>query len=139
VDPALLHVFARSVGDDDPAYRAQLFGPSGRPVTAPSRSRGRFAEHFDDDGELRRRPDGEPLPRGGSGDRFHAAQHFEYLRPLRAGERLRALTRPGTVTRKQGRAGLLEFTETHTEFVDDEGDAVVRTRRVSVQVHGNDR
>ncbi|MGK5112438.1 FAS1-like dehydratase domain-containing protein [Geodermatophilus sp. CPCC 205506] len=139
VDPALLHVFARSVGDDDPADRAQLFGPSVRPVTAPLTFTRAVAEHFDDDGELRRGPDGQPLPPGGSDDRFHAEQHFEYVRPLRAGERLTALTRPGTVTRKQGRAGLLEFTETHTDFVDDEGNVVVRSRRVGVQVHPDPR
>jgi hypothetical protein len=134
VDPALLHVFARSVGDHDPAYLAQLFVPPGQPVTAPLTYTRAVAEHFDDEGELRRGPDGEMIPAGGSDDRFHAEQHFEYLRPLRAGERLTATVRAGRVTRKAGRAGMLEFTETHTDFLDDDGDVVVRTRKVGVRV-----
>jgi hydroxyacyl-ACP dehydratase HTD2-like protein with hotdog domain len=139
VEPGLLHVFARSVGDDDPAYRAQLFVLRGEAVTAPLTYTRAVAEHFDDAGELRRGPDGTPLPPGGSDDRFHAEQHFEYLRPLRAGERLTATTRPGAITRKQGRAGLLEFTETHTDFLDDDGNVVVRSRKVGVQIHRENR
>lgn len=139
VDPALLYVFARSVGDDDPTYRAQLFSPPGEPVASPLTYTRAVAEHFDDDGELRRGPDGTQIPQGGSGDRFHAEQHFEYVRPLRSGERLIATTRPGAVTRKQGRAGILEFTETHTDFLDSAGDVVVRTRKVGVQVLRDER
>jgi hydroxyacyl-ACP dehydratase HTD2-like protein with hotdog domain len=139
VEPGLLHVFARSVGDGHVAYRSQLFCAPGQPVIAPLTYTRAVAEHFDEHQELRRGPDGERIPPGGSPDRFHAEQHFEYLRPLRAGERLTATTRPGAVTRKQGRAGVLEFTETHTDFLDDDGEVVVRTRKVGVRVHRDDR
>lgn len=135
VDLALLHVFARSVGDTDPAYAAQLFSPPGTPVAAPLTFTRAVAEHFDPESELHRGPDGSLLPEGGSDDRFHAEQHFEYVRPLRSGERLTAHTRPGATWQKQGRAGTLEFSETHTDFLDAAGQVVVRTRRVGVQVH----
>jgi len=139
VDPALLHVFARSVADDVPAFRAQLDAQPGDDVIAPLTYLRAVAEHFDDDEEMRIGAGGEPLPAGGSEDRFHAEQHFEYVRPLRSGERLTAVTRPGTVTRKQGRTGELEFAETLTDFLDSDGEVVVRSRKVGVQVLGGTR
>lgn len=138
VDAALLHVFARSVADHSPAYRDQLFSDPGQPVTAPLTFTRAVAEQFDPEREMRRRPNGELVPEGGPLGRLHAEQHFEYVRALRAGERLSARTSPGATWSKVGRAGTLDFEEMHTDFVDDQDQVVVRTRRVSVQVRQND-
>ena len=49
---------------------------------------------------------------------------FEYFRPVRIGERLRAVTRLVDVYEKQGRSGSLLFIITETTF-EDEREAVV--------------
>ena len=73
-------------------------------------------------------------PEGGSKGQFHAEQHFEYVRPLRAGERLTATTYGGRTWSKQGRSGTLRFGEIVTDFRDVAGDLVVRTRKVGVRI-----
>ncbi|RYE41530.1 MAG: hypothetical protein EOP24_36480 [Hyphomicrobiales bacterium] len=135
VEPGLVRIFARSVGDDDPVYTAQQFGQTGDPIVTPPTFVRAVVEHFDDEDELRQAVHGDVIPQGGSSDRFHAEQHFEYLRPFRAGERVMAHTRPGRTWQRQGRTGTLQFTEALTDFLDVEGEVVVRTRRVGVRVH----
>lgn len=134
VEPGMVRVFARSVGDDDPVYAAQQFCRTGDPIVVPPTFTRAVVEHFDDENELKRAAHDGVVLEGGSNDRFHAEQHFEYLRPLRADERLTTHTRPGQTWHKRGRAGTLQFTEVLTEFLDAGGEVVVRTRRVGVRV-----
>lgn len=133
VEPGLLFVFARSTGDHDPVFEQQLSIPSGQEVVAPP-TFVRAAEHFDVNGEFRLWPGGEPVPEGGGSGRLHAEQHFEYLKPLIAGDRLTAHTYAGRTWSKVGRSGPLTFAEVHTDFYDSTGDVVIRTRKVSVRL-----
>jgi len=70
----------------------------------------------------------------GAGTGLHAEQHFEYHRPLRAGETLTVAVRAGETWEKQGRrGGLLQFGESITEYRGAEGDLVVTARSVGVR------
>lgn len=137
VDPGLLLLVARAVGDATAADAASAAGRErtrGRPAVLPLTWTRAVAEHHDADGELRRWPGGSPTPRGGSSDQFHAEQHFEYHRAPFLGEVLRAETRGGATWRRQGRSGDLSFAETVTDFTGEDGDLCVRSRKVGVRV-----
>jgi hypothetical protein len=136
VDPGLAHVLARALGDR--SEPGPGLTPHGDVLHAPLTYTRVVAEHFDTDGELRTVVPGEPVPEGGSPDRLHAEQHFTYHRDLRAGERLRAVSRPGDLWQRRGRTGLLEFAEVITDFVAENGTVVVTARRVGVRKLGAD-
>ncbi len=70
---------------------------------------------------------------GGGGSGLHAEQHYEYHRPLLAGEVLVAHDRTGESWTKQGRrGGTLSFSEQITEYRTPEGELVVTARSVGV-------
>jgi hypothetical protein len=74
----------------------------------------------------------DPKPSGGTG--LHAEQHYEYHRPVRAGEVLALTVRPGKSWEKQGRrGGLLHFQETIVEYRGEDGELVVTARGVGVR------
>jgi N-terminal half of MaoC dehydratase len=105
---------------------------------------------FDPDYPLRPTP-GEPwfgsgknptsaAPSGGSGDgppALHAEQHFTYHRPIRIGETLTVSSEPGESWEREGRAGLLKFSERFTHYRDADGNDVVTGRSVGVRVFRN--
>jgi hypothetical protein len=66
---------------------------------------------------------------------LHAEQHFEYHRPVRIGETLTVTSEPGKTWEREGRAGLLKFSERFTHYRDADGNDVVTGRSVGVQVH----
>ncbi len=69
----------------------------------------------------------------GVGGGLHAEQHYEYQRPLMAGEVLQAHERDGETWTKQGRrGGTLHFTEKITEYRTPGGELVVTARSVGV-------
>jgi hypothetical protein len=71
---------------------------------------------------------------GGGGSGLHAEQHFTYHRTPRVGDVLTATTRPGERWEKQGRrAGVLVFSESITEYRDQDGELVVTARSVGVR------
>ena len=71
---------------------------------------------------------------GGGGTGLHAEQHYEYHRPLRAGDVLTSTTTPGKRWEKEGRrAGKLVFAESVTEYRNQEGELVVTARSVAVR------
>lgn len=134
-------LFARAIGDDNPAYRdpdspssAALGGLIAPPTFTQS------AAQFDPDYPLRPRPgakwhgsaSGPGIQRGGGG-RLHAEQHFTYHRTVRVGDVLRAEKREGETWEKRGRSGRLTFTEQLTDFYDEANELVVTARSVSVQ------
>jgi hypothetical protein len=137
VDAGHVLMFARAIGDDDAGYRTELADPDGRAVAPPTFTMA--AAQFDDDYPLRPKPGRKWFGSGagpgeaieGSGG-LHAEQHFEYHRPVRVGDVLSAESRPGRSWEKTGRAGLLRFNETITEYRDAAGDLVVTARSVSV-------
>ncbi|WP_397419565.1 MaoC family dehydratase N-terminal domain-containing protein [Phenylobacterium sp.] len=71
---------------------------------------------------------------GGGGGGLHAEQHYEYHRPLRAGDVLTSKTFPGKTWEKEGRrSGKLVFSESVTEYRNQDGDLVVTARGVGVR------
>ena len=70
---------------------------------------------------------------GGGGGGLHAEQHFEYHRHLRPGDVLTGTVVPGATWEKESRrAGKLSFTETVTEYRDQNGELVITARGVGV-------
>ncbi|MHB8463623.1 MAG: FAS1-like dehydratase domain-containing protein [Acidimicrobiales bacterium] len=144
VEAGHIMMFARSIGDPNPAYE----GPDAiAPPTFVQAS-----AQYDPDYPLRpkigkpwfgsgkhptgieRTSGGGGGGGGGGGTGLHAEQHFEYHRPLRAGDVLTATTREGKRWEKEGkRAGKLIFMESITEFRDADGNLVVTARGVGVR------
>jgi hypothetical protein len=127
-------MFARSLGAADPEGGLPALGDPAPPTFTNA------SAQSDPDYPLRPRP-GIPshgsgadagLVREGAGG-LHAEQHFTYHRPVRVGDLLSAVTRPGEEWEKQGRSGRLLFREQITEFRDKAGELVVTARSVSVQ------
>jgi hypothetical protein len=145
-------MFARSIGDDNPAYvdtgdneviapptfvqSSAQFDPDYplRPKTGerwfgsgrtPSGTR---PDPADDDG------DGDSKGGGGSAGGLHAEQHFTYHRQLRPGDVLSATTSAGKTWEKESRrAGKLTFSESITEYRDQDGELVITARGVGVR------
>ncbi|MCX5602347.1 MaoC family dehydratase N-terminal domain-containing protein [Streptomyces phaeochromogenes] len=135
VEAGHIMMFARAIGDETPAHR-------GETVLAPPTFTMASAQ-YDPDHRLRPRQGEEwfgsgsgpgVMPEGGGG--LHAEQHFEYHRPVRAGETLYATTVPGRSWEKQGRTGRLLFSERVTEYRDAAGEPVVSARTVAVVPEG---
>lgn len=71
---------------------------------------------------------------GGGGAGLHAEQRFEYHRPVRAGDVLTAETKPGRSWEKEGRrGGTLHFSESVTEYRNQDGELVVTATGVGVR------
>ncbi|WP_330323825.1 FAS1-like dehydratase domain-containing protein [Streptomyces pseudovenezuelae] len=135
VEAGHIMMFARAIGDENPAYQGEsaLAPPTFTMASA----------HYDPDSHLRPKPDEEwfgsgrdagVMAEGGGG--LHAEQHFEYHRPVRAGETLHAHHSTGRSWEKQGRTGRLLFTERITEYRDADGVPVVSAVTVAVVPEG---
>ena len=154
-------MFARSVGDPNPIYYDEDYarGTDVGHVIAPPTFVQAGAQ-FDPDWPLRpkigepwlgsgRNPTGTPRPDGDGGSGgggndggggggmargLHAEQPFEYHRHLRPGDVLQAETRAGKTWEKEGRrAGKLVFSESVTEYRDQDGQLVVTARGIGVR------
>jgi hypothetical protein len=126
--------FMRALGAADPEGELPAGGDPAPPTFAQA------SAQFDAGYLLRPRP-GVPW-HGSGGDAgmvkegaggLHAEQHFTYHRPVRVGDVLTCVSRPGGQWEKQGRSGRLRFREQITEFRDEAGELVVTARSVSVQ------
>lgn len=144
VEPAHVLMFARAIGDVDPVHHDdEAARERGLPGAVAPPTFLHAAAHFDPEHHLRPRPGvawhgsgagpGHP-PDPGAGPRLHAEQHYRFARPVRAGETLHATARPGETWEKEGRAGVLRFSETITEYRDDAGELVAEGRSVAVVV-----
>jgi hypothetical protein len=146
VEAGHILLFARAIGDANPAYSGAMTGDAN--VPAPPTFVQASAQ-FDDDYFLRPKI-GKPwfgsgreatgVKRGsgggggGGGGGLHAEQHYVYHRPLRAGDVLTATVREGEGWEKQGRrGGKLIFSEMITEYRDQNGELVVTARGVGVR------
>jgi len=164
VEASHILMFARSIGDQNPIYADAEYaaGTEVGGIPAPPTFVQASAQ-FDPDYFLRPHPDRawfgsgrdatgmkpEP-PAVDAGDSasdapaagrsmasgLHAEQHYEYHRPLLAGDVLSATVRPGEQWEKQGRSGKLMFSETITEYRDLDGNLVVTARSVGVGTEG---
>ena len=71
---------------------------------------------------------------GGGGGGLHAEQHFEYHRHIGPGDVLTAEVKPGKTWEKEGkRSGKLVFSETITEYRDQNGELAITARGVGVR------
>ena len=71
---------------------------------------------------------------GGGGGGLHAEQRFVYHRHIRPGDVLTATTKPGnTWERESRRAGKLTFSESVTEYRDQNGELVITATGVGVR------
>jgi acyl dehydratase len=155
-------MFARAVGDPNPVYHDEAYAAStevGGIIAPPTFVQA--SAQFNPDYGLRPKPgapwhgsgrnpsgirprsgtdgDGGDRPSGGrggggGGSGLHAEQHYTYHRPVRVGDVLTTRTRRGDTWEKEGRrAGKLVFSETITEYFDQDGDLVVTARSVGVR------
>lgn len=147
IEAGHIMMFARALGDSNPVYldeptaaRSEVGGIIAPPTFFQA------AAHFDPDYHLRphadrawfgsgRRATDDPGTAQQRSGRLHAEQHFEYRRPVRAGETLGVRSVPGGSWEKRSRSGAnLSFTEEITEYLDVEGHVVVVSRLVAVRV-----
>lgn len=143
VEATHILMFARAIGDENPVYTdpssraAAEFGGVIAPPTFTMAS-----SQFDPDAVLRPKL-GQPWfgsaeePSGAaiqSTGRLHAEQHFEYHRPLVAGEVLTVTERDGSTWEKESkRGGSLLFEEKFIDYTNvDTGELVVTARFVTV-------
>jgi acyl dehydratase len=157
VEAGHIMTFARAIGDFNPVYfDAELASASevGGIIAPPTFVQA--SAQFDADYPLRPRPgvpwfgsgatptgrvrEPEPTTTDGpngnhsGGTVLHAEQHYEYHRPIRAGEVLTLTVRSGETWEKQGRrGGLLHFQETIVEYRGEDGELAVTARGVGVR------
>lgn len=149
VEEGHILMFARSIGDENVVYtdREKAKGTEAGGIIAPPTFVQSSAQ-FDPNYFLRpkvgqpwfgsgKNPTGitrAPGGGGGGGGGLHAEQHYEYHRPLRAGDVLTSKTFPGKTWEKEGRrSGKLVFSESVTEYRNQDGDLVVTARGVGVR------
>ena len=150
VEAGHIMMFARSVGDPNPVYYDAEAGKkteAGGIIAPPTFVQA--SAQFDPDYGLRpkigqpwfgsgKNPTGVQRTGGGGGGGggggLHAEQHYEYHRPLRAGDVLTATSSPGKTWEKQGRrGGTLVFSEGVTEYRNQDGELVITARSVGVR------
>jgi hypothetical protein len=150
IEAGHIMLFARSVGDANQVYYDEEYakGTEAAGIIAPPTFVQSSAQ-FDPDYFLRPKI-GEPwfgsakeptgVKReaggggGGGGTGLHAEQHYEYHRQLRPGDVLHAKTFPGKTWEREGRrAGKLTFSESITEYYDQNDELVITARSVGVR------
>ncbi len=159
VEASHILMFARAVGDKNPIYSDEEYAKGTEPgsIIAPP-TFAQASAQFDPDYFLRpkvgeawfgsgKEPTGIQRPEkseggGGKSERpsgaaaggLHAEQHFEYHRHPRPGDLLTAETKPGKSWTKEGRrGGKLHFSESVTEYRNQNGELVVTARGVGVR------
>ena len=128
-------MFRRAVGHEDSERGADTAGEQRVPATFIQAS-AQFEPNF----ILRPTPDrawwgsgaeAGFMPEGGGG--LHAEQHYEFHQPVQVGMVLSSTVREGRKWEKSGRSGVLHFIEQITEYVDQDGQAVVTATSVGVR------
>ena len=155
VEASHIMMFARSIGDGNPVYYDAEHAKNTEPgsIIAPP-TFAQASAQFDPDYGLRPKVDGDGWfgsggkpsgikPRegggsggggGGGGGGLHAEQRFIYHRHLKPGDVLTATGKPGKTWEKQGRrSGKLVFSESITEYRDQNGELVVTAIGVGVR------
>jgi len=153
VEAGHIMMFARAIADPNPVYYSEEAATAaGLPGIPAPPTFVQASAQFDEDYFLRPKV-GQPwfgsgknatsLPPkaegdggggGGGGGGLHAEQHYEYHRPLVAGEMLTGTVKPGKTWTKEGRrGGTLQFSESIIEYRDQAGELVVTARGVGVR------
>jgi acyl dehydratase len=160
IEASHILMFARAIGDSNPIYSDAEYASKtecGGIIAPPTFTQS--SAQFDPDYPLRpkisqpwfgsgrepsgiQRPSagasgssgGGARPSGAAAGGLHAEQHFEYHRPVRAGDVLTAVHKEGKTWEKEGRrGGKLHFSESVTEFYNQKGELVVTARGVGVR------
>ena len=148
VEAGHIRLFARSIGDENVVYtdaEAAKKTEAGGIIAPPTFVQA--SAQFDPNYFLRpklgqpwfgsgKNPTGvtRAAGGGGGGGGLHAEQHYEYHQPLRAGDVPTAETMPGKTWEKEGRrSGKLVFSESVTEYRNQNGELVVTARGVGVR------
>ena len=146
IEASHIMMFARAVGDGNKIYYDEDYAKRTEPgsIIAPPTFVQASAQ-FDPDYRLRpkigqpwfgsgKEPTGVAPEASGGGGGLHAEQHYEYHRHIKPGEVLIPTVKPGETWEKQGRrSGKLVFTETITEYRDQNGELVITARGVGVR------
>ncbi|MBV8681722.1 MAG: MaoC family dehydratase N-terminal domain-containing protein [Caulobacteraceae bacterium] len=153
IEAGHIMMFARSVGDDNKVYYDEdhAKGTEAGGIIAPPTFVQSSAQ-FDPDYFLRpkvgqpwfgsgKNPTGVDRSAGdggrgggGGGGGLHAEQHYEYHRHIKPGDVLTATTKPGKTWEREGRrSGKLVFSESVTEYRDQNGELVITARGVGVR------
>jgi acyl dehydratase len=133
-EPVVMHVergkireLARAIKDDDPLYfDMDLATREAGGIMAPLT----FLQTVMlwDEGR------GRPRPPFDLKRTLHGEQEYEFLRPIFAGDVLTAVSRIADLYEKPGkRGGVMSFCVTETEFTNQRGDLVARTRQVTIE------
>ena len=125
VETGKIREFARAVKDDNPAF----FADEG--ALAPPTFLMTIALWIRDLGQTRSavKLDYSRL--------LHGEQEFEYLKPIRPGDELRARSRVKEVFEKAGkRGGKMLFIIMEQEFRNQQGEVVAYTRNVAIETEG---
>ena len=70
---------------------------------------------------------------GGAAIGLHAEQHYEYHQPLKVGDVITAEVKPGKSWEKESkRAGKLKFSESVTEYRNQDGELIITATSVGV-------
>ena len=148
VEASHILMFARAVGDPNPVYDPSQTAPED--IVAPP-TFAQASAQFDPDyflrpkvgepwfgsgkeptGVTREKKEGEGS--GSSAGGLHAEQHFTYHRHIRPGDVLTGTVKPGKTWEKEGkRSGKLVFSESITEYRDQNGELVITARGVGVR------
>ena len=145
VEASHIMMFARALGDENKMYFDEEYAAGTEPggMIAPPTFVQASAQ-FDPDYFLRpkvgedwfgsgKTPSGVEGGGASSGG-LHAEQHYEYHRQVKKGDILTATTKAGKTWEKEGkRAGKLTFSESITEYRDQNGELVVTARSVGVK------
>ncbi len=151
IEAGHIMMFARSIGDANQIYydADHAAGTEVGDIIAPPTFVQASAQH-DPDYRLRPKigepwlgsgakptgidPDAKSDSSGGIASGLHAEQHYEYHRHINPGDVLTATVKPGEQWEKHSkRAGLLSFSETITEYRDQNGELVITARAVGVR------
>ncbi|MBG92963.1 MAG: hypothetical protein CL792_03185 [Chloroflexi bacterium] len=144
VEAGHIMLFARSIGDKNQVYYDSNYAltTEAQGIIAPPTFVAASAQ-FDEGYSLRpkigepwfgsgKTPTGIEKQEGGSGG-LHAEQHYEYHRHLRPGDILHSVVKEGEKwERESKRAGKLKFSETITEYYDQNDELVITARSVGV-------
>jgi len=149
VEASHVMMFARSIGDPNDIYYDEDYAKStaqGGVIAPPTFVQA--SAQFDPDYFLRPKigeewfgsakgPTGITEKKsggGGGGGGLHAEQHYVYHRQLKVGDVLTAEVKPGKSWEKEGRrGGKLLFSETVTEYRDQNGELVITATGVGVR------
>lgn len=133
--PVTMHVergkireFARAIKDDDPMYFDEAYAGREAGGIMPPVTFLQTVQHWDNDGSSRVRVPFD-LKRV-----LHGEQEYEFLKPIRAGDVLTAVSRIVDIYEKPGkRGGSMSFAVTETEYTNERGELVARARHITIE------